>query len=109
MPWEGYAGRTHRKPGARATLGQPRRAARPVLPRRHVDEWLDARAAAEVPRAATAGRAIAEIPTWPSWSGPFWTQSFRDHYAPLIAAVAAGDEAPVRANMPVNCSWLTAP
>jgi hypothetical protein len=71
-----------------------------------LDEWLDARAVGVTARESTAAEAIAAIPTWPSWNSPFWTQSVRDHYKPVLASVAAGDETPVRQEMATNCSWV---
>jgi hypothetical protein len=69
------------------------------------DEWLDARAAGDATRAGLAAAEIARIPTWPSWNSPFWTQSVRDWYAPIIRQVANGDPSGVEAEMQNNCSW----
>lgn len=68
-----------------------------------LDEWLDARAASDARRERIAAETIASIPTWTSWNTPFFDQSYRDYYGSLFAAVARGDEAPVRANMELNC------
>jgi hypothetical protein len=70
------------------------------------DEWLEAREAGAVGREAIAARTIAGIPQWPSWNSPFWDKSVRDHYLPVIASVNRGDDAPARAEMTTNCSWL---
>ena len=58
------------------------------------------------PREAAAAETISEIPSWPSWDSPFYDQSVRDYYGPIIAAVEHGDEGPVRADMGTNCSWV---
>lgn len=71
-----------------------------------LDDWLAARAARNASRAAAAERAVAGIPSWPSWTSPFWTQSVRDHLSGLIAAVRAGQEGPIRAEIALNCDWL---
>jgi hypothetical protein len=70
------------------------------------DEWLDARAAADPAREATAAKTIAEIPRWESWNSAFFDQSYRDHFGPIIAAVGRDQPAPVRAEMSLNCSWV---
>jgi hypothetical protein len=70
------------------------------------DEWLDARAAVDASRQATAAATIAGIPSWESWNGPFFDQSYRDHFGPIIAAVGQGDATPVEAEMGMNCSWV---
>ncbi len=56
-------------------------------------------------REQIAAAEIERIPTWPSWNSVFWTQSVRDHYAPIIRQVAAGDPTGVEAEMQLNCSW----
>jgi hypothetical protein len=68
-------------------------------------EWLDARAAGDGSRTGLAAAEIGRIPTWPSWNSPFWTQSVRDWYAPIIAQVANGDPRGVGREMQLNCSW----
>jgi hypothetical protein len=68
-----------------------------------LDEWLDARAAADIAREGIAAQAIAGIPSWQSWNTPFFDQSYRDYYRSIFGAVARGDERPVRANVPLNC------
>jgi hypothetical protein len=70
------------------------------------DEWLDARAASAVARERVAARTIAEIPSWAAWDGPFFDQSYRDHFGSVIASVGRTDEGPVRAEMRLNCSWV---
>jgi hypothetical protein len=70
------------------------------------DEWLVARTAGDSGREQIARSEIESIPTWPSWNSVFWTQSVRDHYAPIIRQVAAGDPAGVQAEMQTNCSWV---
>jgi len=69
------------------------------------DEWLVARTAGDPRREQVASTEIESIPTWPSWNSVFWTQSVRDHYAPIIRQVAAGDPTGVEAEMQLNCSW----
>ena len=69
------------------------------------DEWLDARGASNLAREEIAAAAIVAIPTWESWNGPFFDQSYRDYKGSIIAAVGRGDEGPVRAEMRLNCSW----
>lgn len=69
------------------------------------DEWLVARTADDPAREQIAAAEIESIPTWPSWNSVFWTQSVRDHYAPIIRGVAAGDPTGVEAEMQLNCSW----
>ena len=73
------------------------------------DAWLDARAASDVAREAAAAAVIAGIPEWPSWNSLFWDDSVRDYYRPVIAAVAAGHDAPIKKEMTTNCSWLAGP
>jgi hypothetical protein len=70
------------------------------------DEWLVARTAGDQARQQIAGTEIATIPSWPSWNSVFWTQSVRDHYAPIIRQVAAGDPTGVENEMQTNCSWV---
>lgn len=70
------------------------------------DEWLGARAASDADRERIAAATIADIPTWPSWSSPFWTESVRDHLVPLIAAIDHGDATPIRREMQLNCSGI---
>ncbi|MDA8203691.1 MAG: hypothetical protein M0Z49_13200 [Chloroflexi bacterium] len=73
------------------------------------DDWRDAQAAGDSVRTRSDAAAIAAIPSWPSWQSPFWTQSVRDHLQPLIAAVAAGREQPIRDEITLNCGWLAQP
>jgi hypothetical protein len=70
------------------------------------DEWLVARSAGDPAREQVASAEIAGIPTWPSWNSVFWTQSVRDHYAPIIAQVAAGNPTGVQAEMQNSCSGV---
>jgi hypothetical protein len=70
-----------------------------------LDDWLDARQAGDAGRVQVAARTIAAIPTWPSWTSPFWTESYTDHLQPIIDAVAGGMEAPVRSEMRTNCEF----
>ncbi len=70
------------------------------------DEWLEARATSESAREAVAAKTITGIPSWDSWNSTFFDQSYRDHFGPIIAAVARGEPAPVRAEMTLNCSWV---
>ena len=72
-------------------------------------DWRAARTARDPIRIRTDAAAIAAIPTWQSWRNPFWTQSVRDHLQPLIAAVAAGREQPIRDEIDLNCDWLAQP
>ncbi len=44
-------------------------------------------------------QASERIPTWPSWNSVLSTQSVRDHYAPIIRQVAAGNPTGVEAEM----------
>lgn len=72
-----------------------------------LDEWLDARVAADAARAEVAAIQIHDIRTWPSWDSVFWDQSVRDHYGPIIDAVADGNAAPAEAEMTTGgCSGL---
>lgn len=73
------------------------------------DDWLDAQTAGDPVRSRTDAGAIADIPSWPSWRSPFWTQSVRDHLQPLIADVASGREQPIRDEIALNCDWLAQP
>jgi hypothetical protein len=73
-----------------------------------LDEWLDARATEHAAREAMAASTIAEIPGWPSWESPFYDQSYRDHYRPIIEAVGRDKAAPVEAEMNLNCDWVGA-
>jgi hypothetical protein len=70
------------------------------------DEWLVARTAGDAERSQVASTEIQGIPTWPSWNSVFWTQSVRDHYAPIIRQVAAGDPSGVEAEMQNSCSGV---
>lgn len=69
------------------------------------DEWLGALTTGDPAREQVARAEIESIPTWPSWNSPFWTQSVRDHYGPIISQVSAGDPSGVEAEMQTNCSW----
>ena len=69
-------------------------------------EWLDARTHGEADRERHAAAQVAAVRSWPSWDSPFWTQSVRDYLGPVLDAVAAGEMAPVEAEMATNCSWL---
>ncbi len=72
-----------------------------------LDEWLDARTVNDGAREAKAARTIAPVPTWPSWTSPYWVDGgFVGHLRPLIDAVADGDEGPVRDEMQTNCDWV---
>lgn len=71
-----------------------------------LDEWLDARAAGDPAREQDAAATISEIPTWPSWDSPFWTESVTDHLGSLIEAVEAGNAGPIEEEITLNCSWL---
>lgn len=70
-----------------------------------LDEWLDAREAGDADREHAAATTVAAVPTWPSWTSPFWTESYTDHLQGLITAVGDGDEAPVRQEMELNCDF----
>lgn len=69
------------------------------------DDWLSARNAGNAVREQAARAEIASIPSWPSWNSVSWTQSVRDHYAPIIRQVTTGDPTGVQAEMQTNCSW----
>jgi hypothetical protein len=72
-----------------------------------LDEWLDARLDGDAAREHVAAIHIHGIRTWPSWDSVFWDQSVRDHYGPIIDAVADGNAEPVQAEMTTGgCSWL---
>jgi hypothetical protein len=73
------------------------------------DDWLDARAAGDPERERAATDQIQLFRTWPSWDSPFWDQSVRDHFNPIIDAVANGDPGPVEAEMTLNCSAVNDP
>ena len=72
-----------------------------------LDEWLDARVAADPDRERDAAGTIAEIPSWPSWDSPFWDQTTRDHLMTIIAAVGTDDQATVQPELQLICAGMT--
>ncbi len=69
-----------------------------------LDEWLAAKQLNDLARTQAASMVLFELPSWPSWNGPFWDESLTDLLEVVLHAIAAEDEEPVRQFVGLNCA-----
>lgn len=68
------------------------------------DSWLEATSSGDEPADESAARTLATVPTWEGYGSEFVDESVRVSLSGVIAAVAAGDVAPVAEYRDLNCS-----